>query len=347
MKGYIKRKQAVEFREAAERAKLIVILTHTNPDGDAVGSVTALSSYLKSRGKACKVVVPNPFPKNLAFMDKGRKILINSRQKESVQAVFSEADLIIALDFNQLKRVDEVEAYIRNSSAAKILADHHPQPETSAFDLVISNTEVSSTSELIFWLIRTLEGGNIRNIPADCAQSLYVGMMTDTNNFANSVAAGTFKMSYELMEHGIDKETLQLKVFGGFSEGRMRLLGHSLLNKMKILNEFGAGYIILTKEDLEKFGFSEGDTEGFVNMPLNINGITVSALFTEKDGHIRVSLRSANGFSVNKFSRKYFNGAGHERAAGGKLFIPVGEVGAYFEKCLALEQDSLSKAQDL
>lgn len=347
MEGYLKQKQTKAFKEAVDKAEQVVILTHTNPDGDAIGSVTALSSYLKSRGKACKIVVPNPFPKNLAFMDRGKTILINSRHKEAVKRVFEESGLIIALDFNQLKRIDEVEAYVRASSLTKILVDHHPQPELAAFDIVISNTEVSSTSELIFWLIRELEGGDIKNIPAECAQSLYVGMMTDTNNFANSVAAGTFKMSYELMEHGIDKETLQLKVFGGFSEGRMRLLGHSLLNKMKILNEFGAGYIILTKEDLENFGFSEGDTEGFVNMPLNINGITVSALFTEKDGHIRVSLRSANGFSVNKFSRKYFNGAGHERAAGGKLFIPVGEVGEYFEKCLALEQDLLSKAQDL
>jgi bifunctional oligoribonuclease and PAP phosphatase NrnA len=347
MTGYLKRNSAEEFREAVDKAKLIVILTHTNPDGDALGSVTAMSSYLKFRGKACRVVVPNPFPKNLAFMDKDRKILINNRHTDAVKDVFSRADLLIALDFNQLKRVDDVEPLIRNSNASKVLIDHHPDPENSAFDLVISNTEVSSTAELLFWLIRTLEGGSVKNLPAECAQALYVGMMTDTNNFANSVAAGTFKMSYELLDMGVDKETLQLKVFGGFSEGRMRLLGHSLLNKMKILHEFGAGYIILTREELEKFSFSEGDTEGFVNMPLNINGITVSALFTEKDGHIRVSLRSANGFSVNRFSRKYFNGAGHERAAGGKLFIPVGEVGEYFEKCLALEQDSLSKAQDL
>lgn len=337
MNGYLNKNSATNFHNAVKIAKSIAILTHTNPDGDALGSVLALKYYLSYLGINSKIVVPNPYPKNLKFLDKNGDVIIYSWKTEMGEWIIKSADLIIALDFNQLKRIDDLEPLVRESNAKKILIDHHPLPETKAFDLVISNTEVSSTCELLFWLIREIEGGSIERVPENTAQSLYVGMMTDTNNFSNSVDAGTFLMSYELLQRGVDKETLQLKVFAGFTEERMRLMGHSLLNKMKILPEFGAGYITLTIDELEKFGFAEGDTEGFVNMPLNIFGVTISALFTEKEEHLRVSLRSSDDFSVNQFSRKYFNGGGHERAAGGRLYIPITEVGKYFEDSLRKE----------
>ncbi|OJV19583.1 MAG: hypothetical protein BGO30_06860 [Bacteroidetes bacterium 41-46] len=337
MKGYLKRNSADDFKRAVNSSSNIVIVTHTNPDGDALGSVVALSSYLARQGKTTTIVIPNPYPKNLKFLDPRGDVLIHTRRRVAAERAIKFADLLIALDFNQLKRIDELEPIVRASASKKILVDHHPQPEMEAFDLVISNTEVSSTCELLFWLIREIEGGSVSSIPDISAQSLYVGMMTDTNNFSNSVEAGTFLMSYELLLHGVDKETLQLKVFAGFTEERMRLMGHSLLNKMKILPELGAGYIVLTKEELERYKFAEGDTEGFVNMPLNIFGITISALFTEKEEHIRVSLRSSDNFSVNQFSRRYFNGAGHERAAGGRLFMAVEDVGKYFEESLRKE----------
>ena len=340
MKGYLKRNSAIDFLNAVKVASSVAIVTHTNPDGDALGSVIALKSYLSYKGFRSRIVVPNPYPKNLKFLDRESEVVIHSWRKDTAERVMKSADLIIALDFNQLKRIDDLEPLVRNSHAKKILVDHHPQPEKEAFDIVVSNTEVSSTCELLFWLIREMEGGSIGAIPDISAQSLYVGMMTDTNNFSNSVEAGTFLMSYELLLHGVDKETLQLKVFAGFTEERMRLMGHSLLNKMKILPELGAGYIVLTKDELERFRFVEGDTEGFVNMPLNIYGVTISALFTEKEEHVRVSLRSSDSFSVNQFSRKYFNGAGHERAAGGRLYMPVEEVGNYFEESLRKELEA-------
>ena len=340
MKGYLKRNSAAYFHNAVKNAKSIAILTHTNPDGDALGSVTALKWYLAALGINSRIVVPNPYPKNLKFLDRDGDVIIHSWRREAAERTVKNADLIIALDFNQLKRIDDLEPLVRESAAKKILVDHHPLPEKEAFDFVISNTEVSSTCELLFWLIREIEEGSIERVPEIAAQSLYVGMMTDTNNFSNSVDAGTFLMSYELLQRGVDKETLQLKVFAGFSEERMRLMGHSLLNKMKLLPEYGAGYIVLTKDELDEFQFAEGDTEGFVNLPLNIYGITISALFTEKDEHIRVSLRSSENFSVNRFSSNYFNGGGHERAAGGRLFIPVSEVGEYFEESLRKELEA-------
>jgi len=347
MKSYFDDEIVNDILKAVDLAKNIVIITHSNPDGDAIGSVTAFEGYLSSKGKESIIVVPNQYPDYLSFLDKGKKIHIDEENPGKTKLYMDRADLIVALDFNQLKRVDDLEIHVRDSKAVKILIDHHPGPESEAFNFVVSTTEVSSTCELLYWLIKKMDHGSKSAMPYIVAKSLYVGMMTDTNNFSNSVHSSTFRMAYDLLEAGVDKETLQLKVFGGFSEERMRLMGHALLNKMIILKEYGAGFIILTKEELDQFGYCEGDTEGFVNMPLNIKGVTISALFSEKEDHIRVSLRSSDDFSVNKFSKKYFNGAGHERAAGGKLYIPVGEVPQYFEKSLKAMFDKQKRAQDL
>ncbi len=347
MKSYFNHKFVNDIVKAIELAKNIVIITHSNPDGDAIGSVTALEGYLSSKGKKSKIIVPNQYPDYLSFLDKDNQIIIDEANPDKSKSFIDGCDLIVALDFNQLKRVDNLAVHIKASKAVKILIDHHPNPETEVFNFVVSTTDVSSTCELLYWLIKEMETGSKSSIPYVVAKSLYVGMMTDTNNFSNSVLSSTFRMADDLLEAGVDKESLQLLVFGGFSEERMRLMGYSLLNKMKILKEYGAGYIILTKEELEQFGYREGDTEGFVNMPLNINGVTISALFSEKNDCIRVSLRSSDDFSVNKLSQQYFNGGGHDRAAGGKLYISVDEIPQYFEKSLKAMFDKQKRAQDL
>ena len=351
MSQYIFIKEAVQFFERIKISSRILLISHSNPDGDAIGSVTGLRNYLKSRGVSSEIAVPNSYPEYLSFLDENKEInIFSDNPKDSIELA-DKADLIIALDFNQLSRVDELEKHVLDSNAFKVLIDHHPMPEYESFDLVISNPQVSSTAELIFWLLMTLEEENIGQtvhnvrdaISEEVAKSLYVGMMTDTNNFSNSVNSATFLMASILMESGVDKDLLQHLVFGGFSESRMRLLGHMLLNKMVIVGSYGAGYITLSEEEQKKYSFSEGDSEGFVNLPLSIKGINISALFTQREDHIRVSLRSTNDFSVNRLSRLHFNGGGHERAAGGKLYIPFEEVPAYFERSLAISFDECMK----
>ena len=336
MSSYINREVAMSFESIVSKSTNIVIISHTNPDGDAVGSTTAMFNYLKNRGMNVKIVLPDKYPDYLSFLDKDGSVLFFSRDQGISLELIDKADLIIALDFNQLKRVSEMECHILDSSARKIMVDHHPLPDNDSFDLVISRTEVSSTCELLYWLFL----GMSTDIPLDVAQSLYVGIMTDTNNFSNSVSWQTFHVASHLLKIGVDKEMLQHSVFGGFSEGRMRLMGHLLLNKMVVVEQYGAAYIALSREEQELFDFSEGDSEGFVNLPLNIKGVFVSALFTQKkDGNIRVSLRSVNDFSVNKLSRLHFNGGGHERAAGGRLEIPFESVGSYFRQALEKSYD--------
>ncbi len=315
------------------KAEDIVLVGHVNPDGDSIGSLMGMKGYLETIGKKAVALVPNGYPDFLSYLDPYKEILLYSETPQEVELAVAKAHLIICMDFNSLKRIDDLGSVIAGASCEKILIDHHPGPDP-VFDLIYSYPKLSSTCELVFWIIEELQQILDKNMPLPSAIALYTGMMTDTNNFANSVLPSTFIMAGKLMEAGVDKEWVQKMVFGGYSQERMRLMGHMLLQNMKIIPEYNAAIMVLTKDIKEKFNFADGDSEGFVNLALNIKSIKVSALFTEGDEFIRVSLRSKDDFSVNRLSRGYFNGGGHERAAGGRLFIPAHQVEEYFIKSL-------------
>lgn len=317
-------------------SKQIVLVGHVNPDGDSIGSLMGFKAFLDHNNKCATAIVPNKYPEFLEFLDEKREIIIYKEEEERAQKCITEADLILCLDFNSLKRIEALGEVVGTAGAKKALIDHHPQPD-DIFDIVFSNTEVSSTCELAYYIIKAMSAGGdckLKPLTLGGGIALYTGMMTDTNNFANSVRASTFRMACELLELGVDKEKIQFIVFGGFKEQRMRLMGYMLYENMKIFPEYKAGFMLITKEIKEKFDFSDGDSEGFVNLPLNIKGVEMAGLFTQGDDFIRVSLRSKGDFSVNRLSREFFNGGGHERAAGGKLYIPVNEVEQYFLEAL-------------
>ena len=316
-----------------DKAEDIVLVGHVNPDGDSIGSLMGMKGYLETIGKKITAIVPNKYPQFLEYLNPGKEILMYSETPELVREKAYNAQLIICMDFNSLKRIDSLGEVIAGAGGRKVLIDHHPGPDP-IFDLTYSYPHFSSTCELVYWILKGLQQVYKNNLPLNSAIALYTGMMTDTNNFSNSVLPSTFIMAGELMEAGVDKEWVQKMVFGGYSENRMRLMGYMLSRNMKILPQYSAAIMVLTKDIKEEFCFEDGDSEGFVNLALNIREVKVSALFTEGDEFIRVSLRSKDDFSVNRLSRTYFNGGGHERAAGGRLFMPVEEVEPYFIKCL-------------
>ena len=330
------------FEKVIAKSSGIAIIGHINPDGDSVGSVTALFHYLTFKGKNSVMILPNEYPVNLAFLDprgpSGRRIMIDEEQHGEVCRAIQSADAIICLDMSSLNRAGGVKDAVVSSQAPKILIDHHLNPAVEQFDQVYSNTEISSASELLFWIIMNLPstGGDVRKIPMKTARSIYVGMMTDTNNFSNSVYPSTFEMASGLIARGVDRDTLQTRVMGSFSFHRMKLMGHLLKDKLKIVNGTGAAYMVLTEKEKRSHRYRQGDSEGFVNLPLQIKSVKISALFTEdaENGYMRVSFRSKGTIDVNSFARAFFNGGGHRNAAGGRLSVPVEDVPAYFEDAL-------------
>lgn len=329
------------FKNIIDSSKSIVITTHHNPDGDAVGSVLGLYHALKAKGYPVLAVTPNGFPEFLSWIPGADQVIRYSEQKSIAVSSIRNADTIICLDFNSFKRTEEMGDTLMNAKGKKILIDHHPAPENQ-FDLQFSFTEVSSTCELVFELLSASIGHEVVN--TESAICLFVGIMTDTGSFSYACSRGrTFQIAGELISKGVDVEKVQGLVYNNFSVDRMKLLGFSLNEKMKVFSEYKTAYISLTKDDLKKFKNKMGDTEGFVNLPLSIKGIVFSVLFVEHDTYVKISLRSRGSFPVNMVSQKHFNGGGHTNAAGGKTFMSLSETEAYFENILKTYSSELNR----
>ena len=332
---------AEQLERIFDSARTFVLVGHFNPDGDSIGSVTACYHYLKGRGKEARIILPSPYPDNMSFLEPdypADRIVICERQMELAESLVAGSDVVICLDLNRLSRTEYLERAILSTKATRVLIDHHIAAELDRFDLAFSTTEVSSTCELLYRILMSMPdvAGDVSKLSLRCAESLYVGMMTDTNNFSNSVFPGTFEMASKLIARGVDKDSLQEKVLSCYSVSRTRLMGHMVKDKMKIVTRHKAAYMLLSNKEKRRYHFKAGDAEGFVNLPLAISEVRMSALFTETDDgrYVRVSLRSKGTLNVNRLATGWFNGGGHRNASGGRLFIPLEEVPAYFEKAL-------------
>lgn len=296
----------------------IAIITHRNPDGDAIGSALALYNLFIKMGHLVDVLVPNKIPDFLKWMKHCDKIHIVCNQKDKAVEIIEKSSLIFAVDFNDLGRIDTINKHITISKAYKVLIDHHPNPDPLA-DLIISKTAASSTAELVYSFIKTLKLS--KQIDKDVAECIYCGIMTDTGCFNfNSSRAETFQTVAELIDFGINKDKIYDLVYDNFSNSRMKLMGYCLDKKMVYLEEYNTAYISLSQKELKEYNFKIGDAEGFVNMPLSIKGVLMSALFIENKDRVKISLRSKGDFAVNKIASEYFNGGGHANASGGESY---------------------------
>ena len=313
--------------------KVFCIVAHTSPDGDAVGSCVGMREYLKAMGKDARIVLPDRFPDFLGYLDSGGEILLYDADKEAGDAAVLSSDVVICMDCNSFSRTDHMEGVLKKAAARKILIDHHIAPDTASFNLIFSSNHVSSTCELAYYILKALCADGFPGLPAMTAEALFTGMTTDTNNFANSTYPSTLAMASELLAAGVDRPALLNRLYNQFSEGRLRLIGELLHDGMKIVDgKFS--YMLLPKGLQRMYGYSKGDVEGVVNRPLEIKDVLVSALFTEDDDFVRVSLRSKPWVDVNLLAREYFNGGGHMNASGGRLKMDIADVPEYFENAI-------------
>lgn len=297
----------------------IVIVTHMNPDGDAVGSALGLYEFFRIRGhKSLQVITPNDYPEFLQWMPNNDKVLRAVDNSRVAKKFIQEAALLFCLDFNSPDRTELLEKPIRQSPAFKVMIDHHPQPE-QAFDLLLSDESVSSTAELVYEFIAAL--GQEQSLNQWAAECIFAGIMTDTGSFSYSNNnPRTYQIVAHLISLGVNAAAINQKVYNTYSEQRLRLLGHSLSQKLRVFPEYHAAYISLTASELKRFDHREGDTEGVVNYALTIKGIKLAAIFIERKNHIKISFRSTGDVDVNALAREHFQGGGHKNAAGGKCF---------------------------
>lgn len=327
-----------DLKDILSNPRKIAIVGHPNPDGDCIGSMCGLCAYLEAAGHEVKMATPDRMPDNLSFITdytKSKNFLYKESEPEKVSAMIKEADLVFCLDFNNLGRSKSLEQDLRQCGASMILIDHHPFPALDEFAMAFSEPQRSSTCEYMYDILKELDKSNgTRLLGIECANALFCGILTDTNVFSNSVTPRTLSIASEMMDLGVDKECLQQKVTGGYRPERLSLLGYLLENSLVFNDRLKSAYMIIDSATKKRFDFRNGESEGFVNIPLSIKGVEFSALFSHNDdGGTRVSLRSRQ-YPVNKLAEKYFGGGGHLKAAGGRIDMETEKAGMYFEECL-------------
>ena len=320
------------IRRLIDESERIVALTHMSPDGDAIGSATAFRSVMEQIGKDVQIIIPDMMLASLRTLPGAKDITDATRYPEFAEKLITEADLIVCLDFNESKRVGKLAGLLEQSKARKILIDHHLNPGTFA-DVAISHPEMSSTCFLLFKVFCGLE--LFSEINKQAAESILTGMMTDTGNFSyNAADPDIYVVVSELLKKGVDKEKIYRAQFETHSLNSLRLNAYAMLKKLEVWPDKGAALITLTRDELNRFHYTKGDTEGLVNKALAIPGVVYSAFLREEDGYVKVSMRSLDKFPVNELCREHFGGGGHINAAGGEFNGTLEEAAALFRSLL-------------
>ncbi len=268
--------EIVAARDLIYDAEKIVIIGHQTPDGDALGSAMALYHFLFALDKEPVVMFPDRYPESMKWMPGVEQSFIYFDQPKACEMALNGADLIICVDFNATSRLSKMKDVFIAAQADKMSIDHHPNPEPNVWDTVISYPQISSGSEMIFRLICLM--GHASDISRQCAECIYTGMMTDTGGFSyNSNNPEIYYIVGELIKKGVNKDLIARRI-NTFSLDRMRLMGHLLINKMKIYPDCKTALITLTAEEQKQFNIKKGDTEGFVNLPLSVENILFRCL---------------------------------------------------------------------
>ncbi len=323
--------------------KRFVLACHVNPDGDAIGSVLAMSEFLRGYGHETKMVVANDFPDFLHWMPGAEEFLVFEKDAEACKNAIAASECIVMMDFNNLSRGGILHNEIGKTRCPRVLIDHHRDPDESQFYCLYSDTCVSSASEIATEII--LHYGKER-LTESIATNLLVGIMTDTGAFAHSIYhPRTFELVSLLVEKSMPYNLIHQLVYDTVSENRLRLLGFSISERMELLDDYSTAIIALSKSDLARFDYHVGDTEGVVNYPLSMKKMKMSVLVTEREDQIRLSFRSKGDFSVHELANKHFKGGGHTNAAGGTLDCSLEEAVAKLKSVLPLYKDLLNATE--
>ena len=341
MTGTITDDKTRRLGKMLEDTRRVAVVTHTRPDGDAIGSSSAMVCWLNGMGaKDVRLLLPDAMPDFLSFIPEeccpGMVMRYDNEPDEALRWIAS-CDTVICLDASGFKRIEGMQEALKAADAGKILIDHHLDPHSEDFDLVFSETEISSASELLFWILLSMTGtDDAGKLPMPVLRALLAGMTTDTNNFANSVFPSTFEMASKMLAAGVDRDAVLASLYNRCRENRLRITGHLLKDRLRVLPN-GAAYIVVRAAELEEYDIREGELEGIVNMPLTLEKVRLSILLREDAGFFRASLRSKRGTSAFRLAERSFNGGGHEQASGGRLYIPAdiadpSQVEAYVER---------------
>lgn len=294
----------------------ILITSHVNPDGDAIGSEVALAAFLDNLGKTVRVANTSETPQTLRFLDPNQRIEI---YPAGTEVDLKDVDAAVVLDANNWEQVGNVGAAIANSDLPVACIDHHIDPDPNLADVIVTDTTAASVGVLIYELVQSM-GGTITSI---IAEALYATIITDTGTFRfSNTDARAMRAAAVMVDHGANPNELYRHVFGSKSWAAGRLIG-PVMGTLESAADGRLAWITATKEMMAQVGAQYEDTDGFVDLVRTIKGVELVLFFKElPDGHVKVSLRS-NGHVDAQRVAKSFGGGGHRMAAGMRLEGPM------------------------
>jgi phosphoesterase RecJ-like protein len=297
---------------AIRGARRIVLATHVNPDGDAIGSLCGLALVCERLGKSATRVSVDGVPEFYVELPSAERVVC------SVPDI--PFDLGIGLDADGSDRLGSAEATIL-ACPTVIDLDHHTGPDRYG-DIQFIDSTAAATGELVFDLARELGVPLDREI-ADC---LMMALVTDTGAFRfPSVKPRTLRIAAELVEAGAHPAPMAERVYGQRSPGATRLFGRAL-EKMEILPGGRVFWSALSQTDFRETGAREDETDGIINELRAVRGAELAMLLREEpDGQVRVSFRACEGVDAASLAGR-FGGGGHRAASGATLPGPLPEA---------------------
>ena len=285
-----------------EKSNSILLLTHENPDGDAVGSVLAFYHYLISINKSVDMIILD-IPKVFNFLSSIDKVV------DKTDKIY---DLGIVLDCATRERIGQKEDLLSRCKST-ICIDHHIS-NTNYCDINLVEGNISSCCQVVYYLFKEW---NIR-FNEEIGNSIMTGVLTDTNGFGNSgVDSNTFNIASELLNLGIDIHHIYQKVLWTKTRSQYELMKIGM-DRLELLCDGKIAFTYVLEEDFDKTGAILGEHEGIVDIGRNISGVEVSVFIRENNGWT-ISLRSTGNVDVNKIALS-IGGGGHKMASGGKLY---------------------------
>jgi phosphoesterase RecJ-like protein len=296
-----------EARAVLQRLDRFVLTTHTNPDGDALGSEYALAHALRTAGKTVTVINCDPVPSNLAYLN--TDALYQVYDPAIHDGTIADAGAIVVVDLNDVSRIRQMAPSVRASEAHKLVVDHHLDPRAFA-DGYLLDQRACATAEILFALFEDW-------LPLDesIATGLYTGIMTDTGSFRfERTTPRVHRIAALLLEAGVNPTLIYRRVYDEYPVGRSLLLGRVLAGMQTVCN--GKATILrVSQRDLEETGCTPPDLDSVVNYGLGIRGVEATVMITEMPDCVKLNFRSRGSTSVHALAQA-FGGGGHRFAAG-------------------------------
>lgn len=287
-------------------AESIVILTHENPDGDAIGSALAMYNSLKQIEKNVDIIIPE-FPAIFKFLPLSEEIKTEGKNNCY--------DLAIALDCGDIKRLNGFSKYFEDANV-KISIDHH-SANTMFADYNFVNPAAPACSQILVSILPEI-GVEIDKKIGTC---LLTGIITDTGGFKYSgVTAETFEFAAELLNKGVNVSEIYKRVLQTLSKSSFELRRRAM-NRLEFFEDGKIAFSYITKKDEEEVNYFNNDHDGIVEIGRDIEGVEISILLREKEEGYKISLRSNEYVNVSDICLM-FSGGGHIRAAGGSINLP-------------------------